>query len=54
MAARGARFGLVAYATFDPSALAMIQGWSAIDMARDTLLTAGVATATHAFTRNRG
>lgn len=55
VAARGALFGFVAYATFDLTALAMIQGWSAlitaIDMAWGTLLTASVATATHALTR---
>ena len=44
VAARGALFGLVAYATFDLTALAMLRGWSplvtAVDMAWGTALTA--------------
>ena len=44
VAARGALFGLVAYATFDLTALAMLRGWSplvtVVDMAWGTALTA--------------
>ena len=44
VAARGALFGLVAYATFDLTALAMLRGWSplvtVVDLAWGTLLTA--------------
>jgi uncharacterized membrane protein len=57
VAARGALFGLVAYATFDLTAQAVLAGWSpwiaAVDMAWGTLLTATVATATHAFAGRR-
>jgi len=44
VAARGALFGLVAYATFDLTALAMLRGWSplvtVVDLAWGTALTA--------------
>ena len=57
VAARGALFGLVAYSTFDLTALAMLKGWSplvtAVDMAWGTFLTATVATVTHAVTARR-
>jgi uncharacterized membrane protein len=57
VAGRGALFGLVAYATFDLTAQAVLTGWSpaicAIDMAWGALLTAIVATVTHALTRGR-
>ena len=57
VAARGALFGLVAYATFDLTAQAVLAGWSpliaAVDMAWGTLLTATVATATHAIVGRR-
>jgi len=52
--ARGALFGLVAYGTFDLTALAVLEGWSvaitAIDMAWGTLLTGTVAALTHRLT----
>jgi len=52
--ARGALFGLVAYGTFDLTALAVLEGWSvaitAIDMAWGTLLTGAVAALTHRLT----
>jgi uncharacterized membrane protein len=57
VAARGALFGLVAYATFDLTAQAVLAGWSplvtAVDMVWGTLLTATVATATRAVTGRR-
>ena len=57
VAARGALFGLVAYATFDLTALAMIAGWSplvtAVDMAWGTVLTATVAAVTYSFAGRR-
>ena len=57
VAARGAMFGFVAYATFDLTALAMLKGWSvlvtAVDMAWGTLLTGTVAAAAHRFARAR-
>jgi uncharacterized membrane protein len=57
VAARGALFGLVAYATFDLTAQAVLAGWSplvtAVDMAWGTLLTATVATVTHAVAGRR-
>ena len=52
VAARGAFFGFVAYATFDLTAQAVLKDWSWLaavaDMAWGTLLTATVATVTHA------
>lgn len=52
-ARRGAFFGLVAYATFDLTALAVLNGWTpfitAVDMAWGAALTAIVSAA--AFTR---
>jgi len=57
IAARGALFGFVAYATFDLTALAMLRGWSplvtAVDMAWGTLLTATVAASAARFGRAR-
>ena len=57
VAARGALFGFVAYATFDLTAQAVLAGWSWLttvaDMAWGTLLTATVATVTHAVTVRR-
>jgi uncharacterized membrane protein len=57
VAARGALFGLVAYATFDLTAQAVLAGWSplvtAVDMAWGTLLTATVAAVTHAAAGRR-
>lgn len=51
VAARGALFGFVAYATFDLTALAMLKGWSVwvtvVDLAWGTLLTATVAAVAH-------
>ena len=45
----GALFGLIAYATFDLTALAVLKGWSVpltfIDLAWGTILTASVAAA---------
>jgi uncharacterized membrane protein len=49
VAVRGALFGLVAYATFDLTALALIRGWTVlvtiVDLAWGAALTAVVATA---------
>ena len=57
VAARGAFFGLVAYATFDLTAQAVLRDWSwvttAADMAWGALLTATVATVTHAAAGRR-
>ena len=57
VAARGAFFGFVAYATFDLTAQAVLAGWSWLttvtDMAWGTLLTATVATVTHAVALRR-
>ena len=51
VAARGALFGFVAYATFDLTALSVLKGWSplvtVVDMAWGTLLTATVAAVTY-------
>lgn len=51
VAARGAAFGFVAYATFDLTAQAVLSGWSPIvtivDMAWGTALTATVAAGAH-------
>lgn len=48
VAAWGALFGLIAYATFDLTALAVLKGWSVpltlIDLAWGSILTASVAT----------
>ncbi|MFN8588508.1 MAG: DUF2177 family protein [Candidatus Eisenbacteria bacterium] len=56
-AARGALFGFVAYATFDLTALAVLNGWTAtitaVDMAWGTVLTAIVAAVTHALGAER-
>ena len=56
-ARRGALFGLVAYATFDLTAQAVLAGWSpvvtAVDMAWGALLTATVAGVTRAVTHRR-
>lgn len=56
-AKRGAFFGLVAYATFDLTAQAVLAGWSpvvtVVDMAWGALLTATVAGVTHAVTHRR-
>jgi uncharacterized membrane protein len=55
VAARGALLGLVAYSTFDLTALAALSGWSvlltAVDIAWGTLLTAAAAAAGHAAAR---
>jgi uncharacterized membrane protein len=55
VAARGALLGLVAYSTFDLTALAALSGWSvlvtAVDVAWGTLLTAAAAGAAHAALR---
>lgn len=55
VAARGALLGLVAYSTFDLTALATLSGWSvlvtAVDIAWGTLLTAAAAGAAHAALR---
>jgi uncharacterized membrane protein len=52
VAVRGAFLGFVAYATFDLTAQAVLKDWSwlaaVVDMAWGTLLTATVATVTHA------
>jgi uncharacterized membrane protein len=52
VAARGALLGLVAYSTFDLTALAVLLGWSAlvtaVDIAWGTALTAATAGLTHA------
>lgn len=57
VAARGALLGLVAYSTFDLTALAMLAGWSvlvtAVDIAWGTLLTAATAGAAHAVAARR-
>ena len=57
VAARGAFFGFVAYATFDLTAQAVLRDWSwlaaVVDMAWGTLLTATVATVTHAVAVRR-
>ena len=57
VAARGAFFGFVAYATFDLTAQAVLTGWSwlatVVDMAWGALLTATVATVTHAVIDRR-
>lgn len=57
VAARGAFFGFVAYATFDLTAQAVLRDWSwvttAADMAWGTLLTATVAAAGFAAGRRR-
>ena len=57
VALRGALFGFVAYATFDLTALAVLNGWTptitAIDMAWGTALTGIVAGVAHAATRRR-
>jgi uncharacterized membrane protein len=51
VAARGALLGLVAYSTFDLTALAVLAGWSplvsAVDIAWGTLLTAATAGLAH-------
>ncbi len=48
---RGALFGLVAYATFDLTAMAVLRGWSwlvtVVDLAWGMLLTGTVAGVTH-------
>jgi uncharacterized membrane protein len=53
VAARGALLGLVAYSTFDLTALAVLAGWSAlvtaVDIAWGTLLTATTAGIAHAW-----
>ena len=55
VAARGALLGLVAYSTFDLTALAVLTGWSAlvtaVDIAWGTLLTAATAVIAHAAAR---
>ena len=52
VAVRGALLGLVAYSTFDLTALAVLAGWSvlvtAVDVAWGTLLTAVTAGLAHA------
>ena len=52
VAVRGALLGLVAYSTFDLTALAVLAGWSvlvtAVDVAWGTLLTAATAGLAHA------
>jgi len=57
VAARGALFGFVAYATFDLTAQAVLKDWSwlttVVDMAWGTLLTTTVATVTHAVAGRR-
>ena len=57
VAARGAFFGFVAYATFDLTAQAVLAHWSwlatVVDMTWGTLLTATVATVTHAIAVRR-
>jgi uncharacterized membrane protein len=57
VAARGAFFGFVAYATFDLTAQAVLAHWSWLaavaDMAWGTLLTATVATVTRAVVGRR-
>ena len=57
VAARGALFGFVAYATFDLTAQAVLANWSPLvtvaDMAWGTLLTATVATVTHVVAGRR-
>jgi len=54
---RGALFGVVAYATFDLTAMAMLAGWTplvtVVDIAWGALLTATVAALTVAFARRR-
>lgn len=54
---RGALFGLIAYATFDLTALAMLRGWSplvtVVDMAWGTVLTATVSGVAARFGRTR-
>ena len=54
---RGALFGLIAYATFDLTALAMLRGWSplvtVVDMAWGTALTATVSGVAARFGRTR-
>jgi uncharacterized membrane protein len=53
VAARGALLGLVAYSTFDLTALAVLAGWSAlvtvVDIAWGTFLTAATAGIAHAW-----
>lgn len=55
VAARGALFGLVAYATFDLTALAMLRDWSplvtVVDLAWGTALTATTAAVAARFGR---
>jgi uncharacterized membrane protein len=57
VAARGAFFGFVAYATFDLTAQAVLAHWSWLatvaDMAWGTLLTATVATVTRVVAGRR-
>jgi len=57
VAARGALLGLVAYSTFDLTALAVLTGWSAlvsaVDVAWGMLLTAATAGVTHAVATRR-
>jgi len=57
VAARGALFGFVAYATFDLTAQAVLKDWSwlvtVVDMAWGTLLTTTVAVVTHAVAGRR-
>ncbi len=52
---RGALFGLVAYATFDLTAMAVLRDWSwlvtGVDLAWGMLLTGTVAAVTHRLTR---
>ena len=58
VAARGALFGFVAYATFDLTAQAVLAGWSplvtVVDMTWGTVLTAIVAGAAHRVSRTSG
>jgi uncharacterized membrane protein len=53
VAARGALLGVVAYSTFDLTALAVLAGWSvlvtAVDIAWGALLTAATAGIAHAW-----
>jgi uncharacterized membrane protein len=57
VAARGALLGLVAYSTFDLTALAVLSGWSvlvtAVDLAGGTALTAATAGLAHAVATRR-
>jgi uncharacterized membrane protein len=53
VAGRGALLGLVAYSTFDLTALAVLAGWSAlvtvVDIAWGTFLTAATAGIAHGW-----